>query len=194
MPDDPKPGDEKKDEPSILDPKTLQPMIADAVKTAIAAERDVAVREAQRIAAEDAARTTQTTRDAAPLRKVLLDEIGPDLARINLNAQAAADLGKFYALHPEAKEFSTDIEAKFGELMAVGRPQDRESIWHWYRGANFDKFAARAAEQTKKEQDAAADASTLVGVGAPGVRGGTPIDPWAMSPDDLDKAMKDRAF
>lgn len=182
--------------PPVVDPKVLQPIIMDSLKTVIADAQRESMAAAQAQAEEQARRDAEAAQQdttGQPLRKVLLDEIGGDLQNNRLIAQSAADLAKFYAQHPEAREHSPEIERKFEELMSVGRPTNRETLWQWYRGVNFDKFYQLRKEQEAMKKAEAEGAIMPTGSGSGG-RGSSTFDPFTATPDDINEFLKGKEF
>lgn len=181
--------DENKDAVQVeIDPasiiEALKPAMAEAVKAGLAEQSKRAPAHVGPVGKPDAGQPD-------PLAEVL----DPYLRPIRIGAAAAADFAKFYAIHPEAKdpEVQVAVEAKFGELLNAGTPWAREDILNWYKGVNFDKFADARNVQIKADQDRAAMAATV----GPGVTRGGPIvmgDPFAMAPDELDKALVGASF
>jgi hypothetical protein len=194
-PDEPTPTPEPEPTPSKqagLDPAAIQKAVTDGLSQALTA-RDRAVAEAQaRQQAQAQAQREARTKGDDPVRKVVLDAIGDELGNASFRADAAADLAQFYTIHPEARAHAGDIEAKFRELASEGRPMDRESIYYWYRGVNYDKFVAADRERAAREEQ---EARGAVGVG-PGV-GRLPRvmkDPYEMTSDELDQALQGQTF
>jgi hypothetical protein len=173
------------------------PMVAEAVKTAIADARAQSAADADRALAQtranEAARQQQQQADAKPLRKVILDEIGGDLASMALESKSAVDFARFYGGNPRATRHQEAIEAKFNQLVVNGRPTDRDTIYKWMKGENFDVFVKEHQAEEAEAQARAAQGLSPVGLGT-GVRMGTPVDPWAMTPDDLGKQLQGREF
>ena len=172
---------------ATLDPSAIAQIAKDAA-TAALKEADSA-REAKEAQAAQAA--AQASRNEDPLRQVLLKELGPDIARATLMAADAQDAARFYSGNPEAGKYREQVEAKSSELMARGEPMDRQSIFYYIRGKDFDKFRTDANEAERQQQARANSAAIVIGGEAVGLRPTMelPSDPWSMSADELEKHM-----
>ena len=182
-------ADEPKDTPPapVLDEAKVLELVKQGTQAALEARATEEEQARQAHAAQEAA----AARGKDPVRGVVMDAVGNDLAEIAFRARAAEDAAKFYLIHPEAKDFAGDVEKKFNELAAVGNAQDRESIWYWLKGKDFDKFHAAAleAQERKKAEDA-----MVPGPGGQLTRVRQVQDPYAMSSEELEKALDGIAF
>jgi hypothetical protein len=183
--------------PVTIDPALFKPMIAETVKSVIADAQAESMRAAEAAMAQtranEATRAQQAARESQPLRKVILDEIGPDLANMALESKSAVDFARFYSANTRAAKHQQAIEDKFQQLVAAGRPTDRDTIYKWYQGEHFDMFVKEREAEQAESQARAAQGLPPMGLGT-GTRGGTVIDPWAMVPEDLEKALADKEF
>lgn len=170
----------------MLDEAKIREIVQQGTQAAIEAKET----EQKTAQAEEARRATAAKQGEDPVRKVIMDAVGDDLRQANFRAAAAEDAAKFYLIHPDAREYAADVEKKFNELAGAGNAQDRESIWHYYRGLNFDKFHAQANQAALQK----AEEAMVVGPGGTMTRVRQVSDPYAMSSDELAKALDGVAF
>lgn len=172
--------------PALDEAKVLE-LIRQGTTAALEAKaaEDAAARQAQADQAAAAARGKD------PVRGVVMDAIGDELRETRFEARAAADAAKFYLIHPEAKDYAGDIEKKFYELAASGNAQDRETVFYWMRGKDFDKFHAAANQQAESSK---ANEAMVPGPGGTLTRVRQVQDPYTMTPDELEKALDGVAF
>jgi len=128
-----------------------------------------------------------------PVADVLRPYVVPLAQAMNLKADDAKDAAIFYHTTAEAGAFAADIEAKFNECVANGRPMNRASIWQWYKGANFDKFADARQKHRDDEIKRAREAQTVQGSRG-GVPAGRPQIDVNASDEDLASAIRGLQF
>jgi hypothetical protein len=190
QPPTPEPEPTPAAKPAGVDPAAIQKAVSEGLSAALSA-RDQAVMRQQ---AQHHARQEAQTRQADPVRKVVLDAVGDVLGDASFRADAAADLAQFYTIHPEARAMAPEIESKFRDLAAEGRPMDRESIYFWYRGSpgTFEKLVAQEKERSAREEQEARYAQSV----GPGI--GRPVrvmkDPYEMTSDELSQALDGVSF
>lgn len=132
--------------------------------------------------------------EANPLKEAVDTYIAPGLAAAKLDSQAARDGTIFYAAHPEAQQYMKELEGAFDKLVQQGTPFSHDAVWEWYRGKNFDKFHAEAAEADKHKLEDAENAETIGQNGERPAQRTKITDPHSASDDDLDKAMDNMEF
>ena len=123
--------------------------------------------QAQREQAEQAQRLAQQQQAARaqqdPVAQTIRPYIEPALQAMNLQVQAANDRADFYDTFPEARTYKQDVESMFQQLMAQGRPLEREAVWHYYKGKNAEAIAQRAEADKQAQLQASANQYATVG-------------------------------
>lgn len=166
-----------------FDPQSLKPVMAEAVAEAI---RALQQQQQQPEPVEEPQLGT--------VGKVIRDEVGADIAQAQLLALDAGDKADFYTRFPEARRYQSEVETKSRELMQAGRPMDRESIWYWYKGRNEEKLLKDRQADEEQQKQRAREAAIVAGQSPAAGGFGQPADPWAMSPEELERSLANVSF
>jgi uncharacterized membrane protein YgcG len=189
MPDEtPAPTDQQPAAQPAFNADALRAHISEAVRGTIGEMQQQAQAQQQQ-----AIRQQQSQQRFAgdPVAQAIAPVVGPAMQAIALQAQSAMDKADFYLSHPEAIKHKDAIEGMFNQMAQQGVPFDRDSIFKYYKGANFDQFV-QEHEQTRQAQS-----NQHVVAGAPGMARpqGTGFENFeALSLDDQRKRLSGLTF
>ncbi|KKM22844.1 hypothetical protein LCGC14_1621170 [marine sediment metagenome] len=148
----------------------------------------------QRVEPDDNVTVQATETVVDPLTQALDQHTGPKFAQQDIEIANAKDSGLFYSTHPECIEHQSDIEAGVQNLIAQGKPFNRQAVWEWYRGSqkNFDGFVKDAMDKEKAKIKEAEESQTVDSGGRPVVQ--SPSVDHNSSEEETSKAMENIEF
>jgi hypothetical protein len=129
-----------------------------------------------------------------PLKAVIAPIIEPEMNRLRMVAEGAADAAIFYGTNPEAIRYKDQLETNFKALMQNGTPFTREALLKYVKGhpENLKQLVDEGIAAEKKKVADAAEAETLGGSLRP--QSGPVKDAFTASDDELSKALENMTF
>lgn len=185
------------DEPQFNE-DALKSQVASAVRETLGEMQQQQQAQRQQQVQQQRVAAAQHQFQSDPVAQTLQPYLAPVVQRAEMQMQAANDKVDFYLGHPEAGGQRADIEKTFQQLMAEGRPMERESIFFYLRGRDPEGYVKSQNEQRQQQLQGVAQQGATVGyAGVPRPDSGQTLSGDHMLTLPLDeqrKVMAGRSF